>query len=43
MDCKFEPEKAWSPIAVTEDGISIHDNDLQGQKVLLVDYQYYTL
>ena len=37
------PEKAKSPIFVTQSGILMLLRDLHSQNVLLVDYQYYTL
>ena len=44
MDCNFEqpPNALWS-IIVTEEGISMFDNDLQSEYPLIVDYQYYIL
>ena len=43
-DCKDEqPKNALSPMLVTESGMVTYCKDEHWKKVLLVDYQYYTL
>ena len=39
----LQPQKAPSSILVTEEGMLMEVRELQNWKVLLVDYQYYTL
>ena len=40
---KLQPLNAPSPMLVTLFGITMLDKEVQSEKVLLVDYQYYTL